>query len=84
MHTHTIDDQNFGVRNTVASITVIQLNIEMSVGQYNALAGRTNHECTHARTHTHKLKWLIGIYGTRMLTGKKTHKKSVKKNEIVI
>lgn len=52
MHTHTIDDQNFGVRNTVASITVIQLNIEMSVGQYNALAGRTNHECTHAHTQT--------------------------------
>lgn len=80
MHTHTIDDQNFGVRNTVASITVIQLNIEMSVGQYNWRV----EPIMNVRTHTHKLKWLIDIYGTRMLTGKKTHKKSVKKNEIVI
>lgn len=59
MYTHTIDDQNFGVRNTFASIIVIQLNIEMSVDQYNALAGRTNHECTHAHTQTEMAHWYL-------------------------
>lgn len=52
MHTHTIDDQNFGVRNTVASITVIQLNIEMSVGQYNWRVEPIMNVRTHAHTQT--------------------------------
>lgn len=59
MHTHTIDDQNFGVRNTVASNIVIQLNIEMSVGQYNWRVEPIMNVRTHAHTQTEMAHWYL-------------------------